>query len=390
MAKLSKFLVISIMALLCITAIGSATVMGDMNRPFNTVQVQMTGTMQLGWYTQTDNITVAANFTANVPPSITDGTYNGTFQGFARVGVNNIDFNGVIETENGTFMADFVVPNSDTIPTGQCGASGILVLVITEITPTPPIQCEYVQVAGRVTDYGNTSAFGRLSANAKFTNTTAGLVNNVTNANVCWAPLFGPIVPLWNKTDWNNPNATQTFTYSFYAARLINTTMTALNYSGYDFYVSGLWTVLNITYTYSGVNWCNFNASESSVAQNVTGELMVNGNWNITANPGRDIPCRTNFGNFTLSLTGFNDVTGFADLITVHARAVLDGDVLNHGVVDIYDLVYVAKCAGTTAGSPQSGGLQNFEGVEKADVNFDFHVDIYDLVTVSTELGQTG
>lgn len=385
MAKLSKFFVISIMALLCITAIGSVTVMGNLAKPINTVQVQLTGAMRLGWYVQTYNITVAANFTANVPPTITGGTYNATFQGFARVGVNNIEFNGVIETENGTFTADFIVPNSATIPTGVCGASGILVLEIAEITPTPPIQCEYVQVAGRVSDYGNTSAFGMLSANAKFTNTTAGLINNVTNANVCWAPLSPSILPMWKIA----PNATGNVTYSFYAARLLNTTMAALNYSGNNLYIAGIWSVLNITYTYSGVNWCNFNASESSVAQNVTGVLEINGTWGPTANPGASIPCRTSAGNFTLKLTGFNDVTGIVNQFVLHARGVLDGDVLNHGVVDIYDLVYIAKCVGTTAGSPQSGGLQNFESIEKADINFDFHVDIYDLVTVATEIGQT-
>jgi|GEM_PF-2350234 len=385
MAKLSKILGISIMTLLCLTAIGSAMVNGG--KPTNTVFVQLTGAMQLGWYVQTDNITVAANFTANVPPTITDGTYNATFQGFARVGVNNIEFNGVIETENGTFAADFVVPNSATIPTGVCGATGILVLEITEITTTPPIQCEYIQVAGHVTRYGNTSAFGMLNANAKFTNTTAGLVNNVTNANVCWAPLSPSIMPMWKIA----PNATGNFTYSFYAARLINTTMAALNYSGNDFYVAGTWTVLNITYSYSGLNWCNFNASESSVATNVTGVLEVNGTWGIKVNPGADSLCRTSMGNFTLSLTGFNDVTGFVDQFVLHARAVLDGDVLGHGVVDIYDLVYVAKYVGSTPGSPQSGGLQNFESIEKANVSFGFGaIDIYDLVTVATEIGQTG
>jgi len=381
MRKLTMFLGISIMAMLCIYATGAA-VMGDFPiPPVHPVQVQLTGSMQLGWYVQTDNITVAANFTANVPVEITAGSYNGTFHGFARVGESNIDFNGLIETENGTFMAEFEVPNSYTLPTGQCWASGMVILQISDITITPP-QFEYVQLVGHVTKYDNTSAFGWLNANAKISNTTATGVDNESHVNICWEPLFPSILPLWNVT----PIAIGNFTYSFYAARLINTTMVALNYSGYDFYVSGLFTVLNVTFTYSGEHWENFQESETCVAQNVTGELMANGNWNGNGPSA----WRTSAGNFTLSLAGFSDVTGSVELFVLHARAILDGDVLGHGVVDIYDLVYVARRIGDTPGAPQLGGLQSFEGIEKADLGFDFHVDIYDLVTVASEFGQTG
>ena len=382
MAKLLKFVGISIMALLCIAAIGSTTVMGDMG-PVHPVLVQLTGSMQLGWFVQTDDITVAANFTANVPLEITAGTYNATFEGFARVGENYIDFHGVIETENGTFLADFEVPNSYTVPLGECGASGILTLQISVITITPP-QFEYIQLVGHVRNFGNASAFGWLSANAKIsTNSTTGQTENEANARAAWEPLSPTIMPLWNFL----PNATGNFTYSFYAARLINTTLVALNYSGYDVYIAGLWTVLNVTFTYSGENWANFTESETCVAQNVTGELMVNGNWSsggLTA-----WPCRTNAGNFTLSLAGFDDVTGSVVGFVLHARAILDGDVLGHGTVDIYDLVYIARYIGCTPGSPRLGGLQSFEGVEKADLSGDFHVDIYDLVTAASQIGQT-
>ena len=383
MEKLSKFVGISIMALLCIAAIGSTAVMADSTGPVHPVLVELTGVMQLGWFVQTDSITVAANFTANVPLNITAGTYNATFQGFARVSENYVDFNGVIETENGTFLADFEVPNSYTVPTGECGASGILTLQISDITTTPP-QFEYIQLVGHVTDYNYTPAFGWLSANAKIsTNSTIGQTENMANAQAVWEPLSPSILPLWNVS----AVATGNFTYSFYAARLINTTMVALNYSGYDVYIQGLWTVLNVTFTFSGIHWVNFTESESCVAQNVTGELMVNGNWGPTG-PSASL-CRTSAGNFTLSLAGFDDVTGSVDQFVLHARAILDGDVLGHGVVDIYDLVYIARNIGSIAGSPQLGGLQSFEGIEKADLNGDFHVDIYDLVTAASQFGQT-
>jgi hypothetical protein len=383
MAKLLKFVGISIMALLCIAAMGATVVMADFVGPVHPVQVELTGVMQLGWFVQTDSITVAANFTANVPLNITAGTYNATFQGFARVSENYIDFNGVIETENGTFMAEFEVPNTYTVPMGECGASGILTLQISDITTTPP-QFEYVQLVGNVRNFGNASAFGWLGADAKIsTNSSTGQTENVADARAAWEPISPSIMPLWSVL----PNATGNFTYSFYAARLINTTMVALNYSGYDVYIAGLWTVLNVTFTYSGEHWVNFTESETSVAQNVTGELMVNGNWGING-PSASL-CRTAMGNFTLSLAGFDDVTGSVEQFVLHARAILDGDVLGHGTVDIYDLVYIARYIGSTPGAPQLGGLQSFEGVEKADLNGDFHVDIYDLVTAASQIGQT-
>jgi hypothetical protein len=370
MAKLNNLVAIAIIALLSLSVFAASSgAMGDLN--LHTVQVNLTGSMQLGWYVQTESITIQQNFTARVPENITAGTYKATFQGFARIDKDNIDFSGAIATENGTFMAEFDVPNTYTLPLGFCGATGQLVLVISETSLPPPFAYEWIRLVGHVTNYGNSPAAGCLQANVKIANSTIGTCENVSRVHVTWIPL-GSVPP--TSTLWHPWNITGNFTYSYYSATLINATTTTLNYSGNDLYISGLWTVLNVTWTFSGINWNDFQTSTSYVRQNATGQLEVYGGWK----------------NFTLSITGFDDVKGSVVLLAIRAATFLEGDVLGHGTVDIYDLVYVARYIGAVPGDPRWGGLSNFESVAKADVNNEGCVNIYDLVTVAAQMGQHG
>jgi hypothetical protein len=348
------------------------------NTDLRGVGVDLTGSMRLGWldgsfggwHGETYNITVHQNFTAAVPPEITDGTYDADFGGLARVDEKIVAFNGMVMTENGTFRAEFAVPNVYTdVPTGGFPAWGNLTLVISELTKPPVVGiCECVKVMGRVTDYGGSPAFGHLNADAKIsiTNSTTNLENS-SRVHLFWAPV--------NETaSVNDRNAApENFTYSFYAARLINTAVVALNYSGNDFYVSGLWNVLNVTFSFHGTSPWDFQKTATYAEQNVTGDLRVYNGWK----------------NFTASISGFKDVNGLVKYFLAHAKAIFDGDIFGRGRVDIYDLVYVARRIGSTAGDPHWGGPSNFDETERADLNFDFHVDVYDLVTVATEIGQT-
>jgi hypothetical protein len=370
MAKLSSLVAVTIIALLSISVLASIS-QADFNQSFYIGEVNATGTMQLGWFVQTDSINVTANFTARIPTEIVPGTYNATFQGFARVSEDSIDFNGAMMTVNGTFAAEFEVPNTYTLPKGICGATGELVLVITQTVLPPPVTFEFITVVGHVTDFGSSPAMGCLQADAKIVNSTSSTAQNESQAHVTWMPIgsIPPISPIW--FPWN---FTGNYTYSYYSATLINATDTELNYSGNDLYIAGIWSVLNVTFSFTGMNWTDWQTSTSYLKQNETGTLEVYGGWK----------------NFTLSITGFDDVVGVVDRVCIRAGAFLDGDVLGHGVVDIYDLVYVARYMGAVPGDPRYGGLSNFASVSKADVNGDGSVDIYDLVTVASQMGQTG
>jgi hypothetical protein len=360
--KLVAVAIITVLSLGVFAGLGRA----GWNREFYTAEVDLAGAMKLKWYNETNNIDIATNFTANVPVEITPGQCNATFDGVASVDATSIEFHGEIATEKGTeteeckrasFMAEFSVPNIwSSIHTGKCEASGELNLTLSNTT-LPLIQYEWVHMFGPVKEYGNTTAHGWLNAHAKISYDGTG--ENVTKAHVFWMPM--PRVG-----EEENPNGN--FSYSFYHARLINATTTALNYSGNDFYASGLWSVYNVTFVY-GPEGEESQEDALIVKQNATGELKVN----FTSM------------NFTVSIEGFEDVKGLVKHYVTHARAHLEGDVDGDGHVGIYDLVHVAKHVGDT---PRNGSdLENVEGV---DVNGDSHVDIYDLVTVANEIGETG
>jgi hypothetical protein len=375
MAKLSKIIALATVALLSISVFAVlATVSADSDhpgppwipiQPIQPVKVELNGSINLEWYKTSTTIKVAQNFTANVPPAITAGTYDAKFAGFARVDATNIAFNGMIMTRNGTFLAVFEVPTPTGTQTGESWASGNVTIVISAKVTPPPISVELIQVAGHVTKWQGANASGRLDADAKITNDSS--VQNTSDVSVSWS-LWAP--PTTSSTSSNAP-----WNFSFYDARLIKTTTVALNYSGHDLYVSGLWNVVNVTSGGNPAHAPDFKRSATYVVQNATGnftsDLKVHGNW-------------------TLSINGVGNVTGSVTSVRRHAQRILEGDIFDKGSVDIFDLVYVARLVGATPGVPQWGGPSNFENVEKADVNHDFQVDIYDLVTVATEIGQTG
>jgi hypothetical protein len=376
MAKLSKVIAIPTVVLLVISVFAVlTTVSADSDTsgrpvppipPIQPVKVDLTGSMELIWYKTSVTITVAQNFTANVPLTITAGTYAAKFAGFARIETTDIAFNGIIMTQNGTFFAAFEVPTPTGTQTGECAALGNVTIVISAMVIPPPISVELIQLAGRVTKWQGQNASGCLTADAKITNDSS--VQNTSDVSVSWRQWVPPTASPLSLTisPWN---------FSFYYAKLINTTKVALNYSGNDLYVSGYWNVVNVTLGGDPARALDSKQATSYVVTNATGtftsDLKVSGNW-------------------TLSIKGVGDVTGSVVFVRTHALRILEGDIFGKGYVDIFDLVYVARNIGATPGAPQWGGSSNFENVEKADVNGDFHVDIYDLVTVATEIGQTG
>jgi len=341
--------------------------------PVNT-KVSLMGTIQLGWYNwtsktfETYNLTnINTNFTAMVPPGISPGQYNNaTFQGYARADDTFVEFYGIVKV-NATspgFMASFVIPNSwPQLPMGSFEACGIVETIITKMT-LHTLQYTLVYLVGPVTQFGNETAGGWLNAHAMITNVT-----QFANVHIYWMPI--QIRPMVLPIGGN-------FSYSFYSASLINASIVAVNYTGYVFYVKGLWRVNNVTFTYYGQDFDQCKENVTVVSQNATGQLEVSAL------------------NYTLSIAGFNDVKGTVSFLCIQHKTMilpewnLTGDVsgpngVPDGKVDIWDLVAVAKHIGETPGLGQgSFGLQQ---VEQYDVNFDFHVDMYSLVTVASEIG---
>lgn len=138
-------------------------------------------------------------------------------------------------------------------------------------------------------------------------------------------------------------------------------------YSGYDFYISGLWDAINVTFVYypngeGEFDGENYNCTMEPVVSNATGELRVFEGWT----------------KFALSITGLDLVSGSVHHRFVGTMDVEIGDVDEDGAVNIEDLVHVAHAYG---GKP---GIGNY-GFEM-DFNFDFQIDVGDLATVAAEI----
>ena len=159
------------------------------------------------------------------------------------------------------------------------------------------------------------------------------------------------------------PNLPAThFEFTLYVVRLVNASVVALNYSSNDFYISGLWDVYNITWTYFGEH--NFTMTVKPAVVNETGEFNVTNFWK----------------EFTLDITGLELISGKVSFLCYRSFVVPLGDVNGDYVVDIFDLVHVAKRYRTTPGMTEF----DFD----LDFNDNFEIDIYDLTTIGANLGE--
>jgi hypothetical protein len=140
-----------------------------------------------------------------------------------------------------------------------------------------------------------------------------------------------------------------------------------INIQAFDFYISGLWDAINVTFVYypngeGEFDGENYNCTMEPVVSNATGELRVFEGWT----------------KFALSITGLDLVSGSVHHRFVGTMDVEIGDVDEDGAVNIEDLVHVAHAYG---GKP---GIGNY-GFEM-DFNFDFQIDVGDLATVAAEI----
>lgn len=244
-------------------------------------------------------------------------------------------------------------------------------------------QRSWVQVNGRINQYGSTPAFGWLEAHVMVRSVNQTTVFEKAEAHAMWFPGLGyNITPegMWNITrpscnetrpgPCNETRPVANFTFSFYAVRLINSSVITLNTSAVapnNLYISGLWDVLNVTFVHYlnrlGVfDGDDYNETIRPVVFNATGELRVFSDWT----------------KFELSIKGLELVSGSVQHYFVGIWEIMIGDVDGDGKVDIKDLVHIAHAYGTKPGI----GRYGFD----VDLNFDFQVDIGDLTTAAAQI----
>ncbi len=224
------------------------------------------------------------------------------------------------------------------------------------------IQQTWVQVFGQVMKFGSNVAYGWLSAHAKMQTINATSAE-WAHAHAFWTTSL--VTPM--KLGEHCRPGLENFTFSFYFARLVCASAVALNYSGYDFYISGLWDAYNVTFVYypnedGEFDGENFNFTMEPLATNATGELRVMNSWST----------------FELSISGVDLVSGSVFHYFVGHVEIEMGDVTGEGEVNIHDLVHVAHAYGCKPG---------FKGFNfDMDFNGDFEIDVGDLATVAANI----
>lgn len=235
----------------------------------------------------------------------------------------------------------------------------IVLMTLMLMTPTfaQPAAETWIMMQGMISSYGGLPvAYGWCGAYAKVGE------GQFAQVHAFWIPL--DLMPPLEEPSMN-------FTYTFYAARLVNASVVELNYTEViDFYISGIWDVNKFTFEYVDGN---FTMTMEVIVDDAAGDLSVTGNWT----------------DFTIDITGIDIIGGAVMFYYItSAEPIPIGDVtgpigeIDH-CVDIFDLVHVAKAYGSMPGMPEV----NFDF--SIDFNFDFTVDIYDLTTIAVNIGES-
>jgi hypothetical protein len=219
---------------------------------------------------------------------------------------------------------------------------------------------------GMINQWGKNPVFGNIRADAFVANNN-GVIHE-------WARVFA----MWtNKTaqlDDSNmdlrplePNAI--FAVQFYAARLTNSTEILFNLTGYDLYIAGNWTVMNVTTTVTADDLghpVSITRTFEPIVTDAHGELKVKNTTAAMPKP------------FELTIDGIDPLKGFAFREIIRHIEVKFFDVDGDGKVDIRDLVKTAK------------RYKAVPGMRGYSMDFDFNgngmIDIGSLTTIAANI----
>jgi hypothetical protein len=226
-------------------------------------------------------------------------------------------------------------------------------------------QRSWVRINGVITQWGTTDVNGFLQTQARTAIFDTSDTRQLAAAGAVWTTNTSrPISAVRTK---------ENFTYTFYAARLMNASVSELNYGDSDFFISGEWNVYNVTskvtiITNGDGEITNIHRESDTDVGKVYGELIITNDWKefTLALDGYDIL----YGNVTRTRTGsmmFNPFKITDDLTSTASD-----------VVSKADLVSIAK---NYRAMP---GWGNYD--QRMDFNNNYKIDIADLATVAANM----
>ena len=226
-------------------------------------------------------------------------------------------------------------------------------------------QRSWIRINGIITEWGETDVNGLLHTQARTAVFNLTDTRQLASASAVWTTNTSRPI--------NAVRAKENFTYSFYGARLINASVSELNYGDDDFFLSGTWNLYNVTSNVTIITNSNgeitkiHRESDTDVAE-AYGELSVTDNWTkfTLAIDGYEILS----GSVIRSRTGsmqFNPFKITSDLTTTTSN-----------VVSKADLATIAK---NYRAMP---GWGNYD--QSMDFNGNYKIDIADLATVAANM----
>ncbi len=226
-----------------------------------------------------------------------------------------------------------------------------------------PVSASWVRLDGVVTQWGTTDARGQIQTQAR-----TALLNNsdtrqLASASAIWTTnLTRPIQAVRSR---------ENFTYVFYAARLMNASVSTLNTgSSSNYVIGGTWTVATVNATITIItnddgSIAKVNRNQDITTQKTYGELTVTDSWT----------------KFTLALTGLDPLTGtvyrsVTRQMQFNPFKITDDSVSN--VVTRSDI----RAVGQAYGSMPGWGSYD----TRMDFNNNYRVDIADISSVARNI----
>lgn len=226
-------------------------------------------------------------------------------------------------------------------------------------------QRSWVRINGVITQWGTTDVNGFLQTQARTAIFDTSDTRQLAASGAIWT------------TNTSRPisgvRAKENFTYTFYAARLTNASVSSLTYGTDNFFINGTWNVYKISSnvtitTNSNGDITNIHRESDTSVTKAYGELNVTDNWT----------------KFTLAITGYDPLTGSVSrtrtgMMQFNPFKITDSDQASQSdVVTKTDLV---ACAKNYRAMP---GWGNYD--QRMDFNNNFKIDIADLATVAANM----
>ncbi len=225
-----------------------------------------------------------------------------------------------------------------------------------------PVQ-NYARINGVITHKGDTNVTGAMQTQSRTIVLGPDSYKQGSTATAIWTEETSRPI--------NGLRARENFTFTFYAARLVNANVSSTSIAGYRYFVNGTWNVNKITSTFTIVvndttgAITNFNRNQNvePVATGAYGVLTV-------AN-----------GTFTISINGAEPLTGSVFRERFQAQLCNPFRVFNDDASNTVTQTDVASLKAAYGACP---GWGNYD--QSMDYNFNYRVDIYDIATAAANI----